>query len=437
MRKKIAAMTLGCKVNAYDTEAMLKVFSSHGYEIVDPCEIADVYLVNTCTVTRLSDKKSRQMLRRARRLNPTAVVAAVGCYSQVSPGAVLAIDEVDLVAGTKDRLQIVDMVENYNRESGQASLVSDIMTETEFEPLTVEKHENRTRAYLKIQEGCNQYCSYCIIPYARGHIRSRPEDEVVAEAERFARGGYKEVVLAGIHVASYGKDLGNTNLLAVISKVHEILGICRIRLSSIDPGIITQDFVHAIARLTKVCPHFHLSLQSGCDKTLLRMNRKYTTEGYRVAAKLLREAIPDIALTTDIIVGFPGETDEDFLCSYNFVKEIGFARIHVFPYSPKGRTPAAGFADQISPSAKNARSAKMIALGKELSRQFLECYIGRELEVIYETGPLPNIYEGYSGNYITVKTESKENLVNKIRKVRVVRRVGEYVKAQMAEGNKL
>ena len=429
MIKKIAALTLGCKVNTYDTEAMLELFSARSYEVVDFGEFADVYMVNTCTVTSLSDKKSRQMLRRARRLNPEAIVVAAGCYAQVSPDAVLAMDEVDLVVGTKDRLRIVDIVESYNRESGQASVVEDIMIEREFESLSVTKQESRTRAFLKIQEGCDQYCSYCIIPYARGHIRSRPEAEVIAEAQRLAQSGYKEVVLAGIHVASYGKDLENTDLLAVISKVHEVEGIRRIRMSSIDPKAITPEFVNAISRLTKVCPHFHLSLQSGCDSTLSRMNRKYTTEQYRVVAGLLREAIPGVALTTDIIVGFPGETDEEFDCSYEFVKETGFARIHVFPYSPKEKTPAAGYEKQVPPATKNARAAKMIALGEESSHKFLDCYIEKELEVLYETEPLPGIYEGYSGNYITVRTESPNNLVNGIQRVKVVNRAGEYVEA--------
>lgn len=433
MCKKIAALTLGCKVNAYDTKAMLEIFSGRGYEIVDFGEVADVYLVNTCTVTSLSDKKSRQMLRRARKRSPQAVVVAAGCYAQVSPEAILAMDEVDLVVGTKDRLQIVDIVEQYNHELGQASLVEDIMTERRFEPLTVAKQENRTRAFLKIQEGCDQYCSYCIIPYARGHIRSRSLDAVETEAQHLAKSRYKEIVLAGIHIASYGKDLGNTDLLAAISRVHEVEGLRRIRMSSIEPGIVTPEFVRDISRLPKICPHFHLSLQSGCDRTLSRMNRKYTTTQYRVAAKLLREAIPNIALTTDIIVGFPGETDDDFNRSYQFVEEVGFARIHVFPYSPKEKTLAASFEDQIPVAIKNVRAAKMLALGEKLSREFLERYIGKELEVLYETEPLSGVYEGYSENYITVRTESKNHLINEIRRVRAAHRVGEYLFAEGEE----
>jgi threonylcarbamoyladenosine tRNA methylthiotransferase MtaB len=256
---------------------------------------------------------------------------------------------------------------------------------------------------------------------------------VAAEAERLAQNGYKEVVLAGIHVASYGKDLGTTDLLSVIAKVHEVDGIRRIRLSSVDPGVVNREFVHTIYSLPKVCPHFHLSLQSGCDKTLLRMNRKYTTAQYRTAAELLRNAIPGVALTTDIIVGFPGETNDDFECSYRFVKEISFARIHVFPYSPKEKTAAAGFPGQISATVKNARATEMIALGKESSRFFLECYVGKELDVLYENMPEPGIYEGYSGNYISVRTESKKNMMNEIWRVRVARRVGEYL-LSLAEG---
>jgi len=427
MGKKIAALTLGCKVNAYDTEAMLELFSACGYEIVDFNEFADVYLVNTCTVTSLSDKKSRQMLRRARRQGPGAVVVAAGCYAQVSPDAVLAMDEVDLAVGTKDRMRIVDIVENYTRLAGQRCLVEDIMDEREFPRLSTTKQESRTRAFLKIQEGCDRYCSYCIIPYARGHSRSRPLEEVVAEAERLAKSGYKEVVLAGIHVASYGKDLGNTDLLSAITKLHELEGIRRIRMSSIDPRAVSEEFIQTISRLPKVCPHFHLSLQSGCDRTLSLMNRKYTTAEYRAVAEMLRKSIRDVALTTDIIVGFPGETDEDFYCSYKFVRAMRYARIHVFPYSPKEKTAAAGFTDQVPSAVKSTRAAEMISLGKELNRDFLECYLGKELEVLYETEPEPGVYEGYSGNYITVRTESNKNLINEIRRVKVARRVGEYL----------
>jgi threonylcarbamoyladenosine tRNA methylthiotransferase MtaB len=398
---------------------MLELFGKRGYKTVGFGSPADVYLVNTCTVTSLSDKKSRQMLRRARRLNPEAIVVAAGCYTQVSPDAVLALSEVDLAVGTTNRLKIVDMVESYDRGSGLRAEVGDVLAEREFEPLSVSRQESRTRAFLKIQEGCDQYCSYCIVPYARGHIRSRPEAEVLAEALRLAQNGYKEIVLSGIHVASYGKDLGNTDLLTVISKVHETEGIRRIRLSSIENGIISPDFARKLAKLPKVCPHFHLSLQSGCDRTLLRMNRKYTTARYREAAELLRDAIPGAALTTDIIVGFPGETDEDFDSSLEFVKSMGFAKLHVFPFSPKARTPAAGFSDQVPAAVKNARAARMLALGEELQKEFLERHIGQELEVLYESEPLPGVFEGYSANYIAVRTYSDESLVNEIRRGRV------------------
>ena len=335
MNKKIAFITLGCKVNLYDTEAMAELFTEKGYEVVDFEEYADVYLINTCTVTNLGDKKSRQMIRRAKRINPNSVVVATGCYAQVASEEVAKIEGINIVIGTKNRSEIVETVENYVAENGVVNNVSDIMGEKEFEPLQISRLTNRTRAYIKIQEGCNRYCTYCIIPYARGPIRSRKPEEVIEEVKKLAENGFKEVVLTGIHVASYGLDLGNITLADIIEKVHSVNGIERIRFSSMEPLAIDDDFVARMAKLPKVCDHYHLSLQSGCNRTLKRMNRKYNAEQYAEACERLRNAFPNVAITTDIIVGFPDETEEDFKESLAFAKKMKLDKIHTFPYSPK------------------------------------------------------------------------------------------------------
>ena len=369
--KKAASFALGCKVNQYESEAIAELFAEKGYEIVGIDEEADVYVINTCTVTNFGDKKSRQLIRKVKRQNENAIVAVVGCYAQTAPKELMEIAGVNLVIGTKDRAQIVEMVEQYDRANGVENHVSDIMKERVFEPLSIQKLANRTRAYLKIQDGCSQYCSYCIIPYARGPIRSREPQEVVAEVKRLAENGFKEVVLTGIHVASYGKDRRDTSLLDILKQVHEVEGIERIRFSSIEPNVVTEEFAQTMAALPKVCDHFHLSLQSGCDKTLKEMNRKYDTEKYRQAAATLRKYLPKVALTTDIIVGFPGETEEDFRESYAFAEEIGFAKIHVFPYSPKRGTPAAARKDQLLNAVKSERSHTLIQLSDRMAADFL------------------------------------------------------------------
>ncbi|HWQ30604.1 MAG TPA: tRNA (N(6)-L-threonylcarbamoyladenosine(37)-C(2))-methylthiotransferase MtaB, partial [Negativicutes bacterium] len=310
--KKAAFYTLGCKVNQYETEAMIESFEAAGYEIVEYSDFADVYVINTCTVTNMGDRKSRQIIRRALDLNPEAFIAVVGCYSQIAPGEVLAIPGVRLVLGTDERSRIVELVHSTMEKNEKLSMVRDIMEVNEFEEMPIRNYKSRTRAFLKIQEGCDQYCTYCIIPYARGHIRSRRPESIIEEVRELAKNGFKEIVLTGIYVASYGKDLGNTSLIEIIESVHEVDGIKRIRMSSVDPNGLTDELIERLRRLPKMCRHFHLSLQSGCDETLKRMNRKYSTEEYiRVAGKL-REAFPDVALTTDLIVGFPGETEEEF-----------------------------------------------------------------------------------------------------------------------------
>lgn len=423
--KKAASFALGCKVNQYESEAIAELFAEKGYEIVGIDEEADVYVINTCTVTNFGDKKSRQLIRKVKRQNENAIVAVVGCYAQTAPQELMKVEGVNLVIGTKDRAQIVEMVENYDVSRGVENHVTDIMKERVFEPLSIQKLANRTRAYLKIQDGCSQYCSYCIIPYARGPIRSREPQEVLAEVKRLADNGFKEVVLTGIHVASYGKDRRDTSLLEILRQVHEVEGIERIRFSSIEPNVVTEEFAQTMAELPKVCDHFHLSLQSGCDKTLKEMNRKYDTEKYRQAAATLRKYLPHVALTTDIIVGFPGETEEDFQASYDFAKEIGFAKIHVFPYSPKRGTPAAARKDQLPNAVKSERSHKLIELSDQMAADFLREYVGQDVAVLYERMVEDGIYEGHTTNYIKVRGRSEKDLTNQICKTHITKAEGE------------
>lgn len=425
--KKAASFALGCKVNQYESEAIAELFAEKGYEIVGIDEEADVYVINTCTVTNFGDKKSRQLIRKVKRQNENAIVAVVGCYAQTAPKELMEIAGVNLVIGTKDRAQIVEMVEQYDRANGVENHVSDIMKERVFEPLSIQKLANRTRAYLKIQDGCSQYCSYCIIPYARGPIRSREPQEVVAEVKRLAENGFKEVVLTGIHVASYGKDRRDTSLLDILKQVHEVEGIERIRFSSIEPNVVTEEFAQTMAALPKVCDHFHLSLQSGCDKTLKEMNRKYDTEKYRQAAATLRKYLPKVALTTDIIVGFPGETEEDFRESYAFAEEIGFAKIHVFPYSPKRGTPAAARKDQLLNAVKAERSHTLIQLSDKMAAEFLADAVGTDAEVLYERAVGEGIYEGHTTNYMKVHGRSEVDLTNRICKTHITRAEGEML----------
>ena len=425
--KKAASFALGCKVNQYESEAIAELFAEKGYEIVGIDEEADVYVINTCTVTNFGDKKSRQLIRKVKRQNENAIVAVVGCYAQTAPKELMEIAGVNLVIGTKDRAQIVEMVEQYDRANGVENHVSDIMKERVFEPLSIQKLANRTRAYLKIQDGCSQYCSYCIIPYARGPIRSREPQEVVAEVKRLAENGFKEVVLTGIHVASYGKDRRDTSLPDILKQVHEVEGIERIRFSSIEPNVVTEEFAQTMAALPKVCDHFHLSLQSGCDKTLKEMNRKYDTEKYRQAAATLRKYLPKVALTTDIIVGFPGETEEDFRESYAFAEEIGFAKIHVFPYSPKRGTPAAARKDQLLNAVKAERSHTLIQLSDKMAADFLADAVGTDAEVLYERAVGEGIYEGHTTNYMKVHGRSEVDLTNRICKTHITRAEGEML----------
>lgn len=414
--RRVAFYTLGCKVNQYETEAMIESFEAAGYKTVDYNDFAEVYIINTCTVTNMGDRKSRQIIRRALDTNPDAFVAVVGCYSQIAPDKVLDIPGVKLVVGTNERSRIVELVEFAMKKDEKVNMVNDIMEVRDFEEMAIHNYKSRTRAFLKIQEGCDQYCTYCIIPYARGHIRSRKPESIIEEVKELAENGFKEVVLTGIHVASYGKDLGGTSLMDMIERIHEIPGIERIRMSSVDPNVMTEEFIGRIRALPKMCRHFHLSLQSGCDETLKRMNRKYTTEDYRRVVRRLREVFPEVALTTDLIVGFPGETDEEFEKTTAFIDEISFSGMHIFKYSPREGTPAAGYRNQVKPQVKEERSRIATEIARKNEDKFKKRFIGKTMKVLYEQ-PINDenlLYEGLTDNYIRVVSESRQDIKGKI-----------------------
>lgn len=416
--KKAAFYTLGCKVNQYETEAMAEMFKSSGYEITDFENYADIYVINTCTVTNMSDRKSRQIIRRAKKTNPDAIVAVTGCYAQTSPEDVKKIDGVNIVVGTKDRKNIVELTEAASADNC-IDTVSDIMHTHDFEDLSIKTYQNRTRAYIKIQDGCNQFCSYCIIPYARGPVRSRPEHEVIAEIQKLADDGFSEIILTGIHVASYGKDLESCDLASLICKADKTDGIKRIRLSSIEPMTLNDDFIERIKPCSKLCHHFHLSLQSGCDETLKRMNRKYTCAEYENIVNGLRKNFADAAITTDIMVGFPGETEDEFLKTSEFVQRISFADAHIFQYSQRKGTPAAKRPDQVAPEIKEKRSKIIAEITQKSRDEFRNQFIGCELEVLFEQPYHKDneYFEGKTSNYLTVIVPTSENLSGQIRNV--------------------
>ncbi|HLS54057.1 MAG TPA: tRNA (N(6)-L-threonylcarbamoyladenosine(37)-C(2))-methylthiotransferase MtaB [Tissierellaceae bacterium] len=427
--KKVAFHTLGCKVNQYETEAMEELFEKANYSIVRDEEFAHIYVINTCTVTNLSDRKSRQFIRRVRRINKDATIAVVGCYSQISPEEISKIEGVDVILGTSQRNRIVELCEEAEKKNRQINIVESARSYQEFEEISVEDIKSKTRAYIKIQDGCNQYCSYCIIPFARGPIRSRRLEDTMVEIEKLADSGFKEIVLTGIHVASYGKDLGDINLDQAIKKISTIAGIERIRLSSVEPNIVDDEFMTTIVETGKACDHFHLSLQSGSDKILRRMNRKYTCNSFKEKVELIRKYMPDAGITTDIIVGFPGETDKDFEETLDFVKDIGFSRIHVFKYSPREGTAAARFKEQVNGKVKNERSRILIHLADQLSREFNSRFINSHMEVLYEVEDEnnPGVFEGYTSNYIRVKTKSDEDLVGQILRTQIVDSKGDIL----------
>ncbi len=377
--KKVALHNLGCKVNAYETEAMQEMLENHGYEIVPFKEGADIYIINTCTVTNMADRKSRQMLHRAKKLNPEAIVVATGCYVQAQEENGQVDECIDIIIGNNKKKDLIEILENHTPKS-----VIDINHTKEYEEMHLSKTAEHTRAYIKVQDGCNQFCTYCIIPYARGRVRSRAREDVIREVTDLANNGYKEVVLTGIHLSSYGVDLENENLLSLILAVHEVKGIERIRLGSLEPRIITDDFVKTIASLPKMCPHFHLSLQSGCDETLRRMNRRYTSEEYFEKCQLLRKYFVNPALTTDVIVGFPGETEEEFQKSKEFVDKVDFYETHIFKYSKRQGTKAAVMEDQVPEHIKTERSNIMLEMDEVKRKKYETQFVGKEIEVLFE-----------------------------------------------------
>lgn len=420
MRKKAALHNLGCKVNAYETEAMQELLEDSGYEIVPFHEKADIYIINTCTVTNMADRKSRQMLHRARKMNPDAIVAACGCYVQEKPEEVA--DCVDIVIGNNRKKEIVHILEEYEkgREGIRKDLV-DIGHTREYEDLHLSRTAEHTRAYIKVQDGCNQFCSYCIIPYARGRVRSRSMESVREEVETLAGNGYQEVVLTGIHLSSYGIDTG-TDLLSLIRTVHEVAGIKRIRLGSLEPRIITEEFAEAIAGLPKMCPHFHLSLQSGCTETLKRMNRRYTAEEYYEKCELLRRYFLEPALTTDVIVGFPGETEEEFKASRDFIDKVDFYETHVFKYSRREGTKAAAMPDQVPEEEKTRRSNILLDLSRKKQAAYEQRLLGTTQEVLIEEEIRRNgeIYQvGHTREYVKIGIRTEEKLANRLVQIEI------------------
>ncbi len=416
--KKAALHNLGCKVNAYETEAMQHLLEEAGYEIVPFTQKADVYVINTCSVTNMADRKSRQMLHKAKKNNPDSIVVAAGCYVQTSEKEVLNDLSVDIVIGNDRKHDLVRLLEEYSLDSVNDT-VDDINDgKHDFEELFIDQTKEHTRAFIKVQDGCNQFCSYCIIPYARGRVRSRRFENVIAEVERLAANGFKEVVLTGIHLSSYGVDFEEaTGLLELIQAVNAVKGIERIRLGSLEPKIVTEHFASELSKLDKICPHFHLSLQSGCDATLKRMNRKYTTKEYERGCELLCKYFVHPAITTDVIVGFPGETEEEFEQTKAYLEHIHFYEMHIFKYSKRKGTRAAVMPDQIDEQIKAARSEKLIALGHDMSKEFRKFYIGKNEEVLFEEKAVigdKEYFVGYTKEYVKVAKETAENLENQI-----------------------
>lgn len=410
---KVAITTLGCRVNQYESEAMAEKFIREGYEVAEFDEFSDVYVINTCTVTNMGDKKSRQMIGRARRLNVSAVIAVVGCYAQIAADEVAAIQGVDVVLGSRNKGDIVYWVNRYRDEKIQVIKVSDVLKNKVFEDLNIKEYKDRTRAFVKIQDGCNRFCSYCLIPYARGAVCSKKPEKIISEVQELANHGFKEILLSGIHIASFGLDLeGGWNLVRVLEEVNKVLGIERIRIGSIEPSFFTEDIIEKIKSFKKLCHHFHLSLQSGCDETLKRMNRKYTANEYKTVVENLRSNIEDVAITTDVIVGFPGETQEEFNKTYAFLKDIELSKMHIFKYSPRKGTKAAGIKEQIDGNIKEERSHKLIALNNVLEKKFINKFTGKNMNVLYELKAANSIneFEGYTNNYIKVMVKSKRNI---------------------------
>lgn len=419
MKNTYNIITLGCKVNQYESEAVEEIFKARGFERKE--NNADVYVINTCTVTNMSDRKSRQMISRARKDNPDAIIAVMGCYSQVKPEDVANIEGVDIILGSRNKEEVVDLCEDMLQNKEAIDQVISVSEEKSFEDLEISNQTEMTRAYMKIQDGCNMYCSYCLIPYARGNVVSRPMDSIVKEAERLAENGFKEIVLTGIHVASYGKDFKDgTSLIDVIENVAKVDGIKRIRLSSMEPRHITRDFLERMKATKKACDHFHLSLQSGSDDVLKAMNRKYDTKVFKEKTDLIREAFPNAGLTTDIIVGFPGETEANHQETMAFVKEIKFAKTHLFKYSKRDGTRAATMKGQVDGNVKKERLKDLEAIEKTNREKFLENQVGKTLSVLFEEkSDMAGFKSGYSTNYLRVNVENPSLPTNEIYDVKI------------------
>ena len=422
---RIAFCTLGCKVNQYETNGMMQKFMDKGYEIVDFNEKADIYIINTCTVTNMSDRKSRQMLRQAKKLNQDALVVACGCYAQVAQDEVKAIPEIDLVLGTNEKKDIVLYIEDYldnkkidgnyeNKITSENSITDDVMKNLVYDDFGDVTFTEKTRAVIKVQDGCDRYCTYCLIPYARGRIRSRKPESVVSEITKIAEEGIKEVVITGIHVASYGRDFDKKyELIDLLEEINKIDGIERVRLGSIEPLLISEEFMERFSKLDKMCHHFHLSLQSGCDETLKRMNRRYSCTEFAEIVDRIRRYFDDSILTTDVIVGFPGETDEEFNKTVEFLKNIKFYKMHVFKYSPRRGTVAERMPDQVSSEIKDERSKVLLEMSDENENYYQESYLGKTVKVLFEEKD-GDFYKGHTANYIMVKVKSDDDLSGKI-----------------------
>lgn len=421
--KKVALHNLGCKVNAYETEAMQELLEKEGYEIVPFKEGADIYIINTCTVTNMADRKSRQMLHRSKKMNPNAIVVAAGCYVQAKSESKETDESIDIIIGNNKKQDLISILKEYQeKHDGIQKEIIDINHTKEYEELHLSKTAEHTRAYLKVQDGCNQFCTYCIIPYARGRVRSREKENVVAEVKQLVANGYQEVVLTGIHLSSYGVDLQGEDLLSLILAVNEIEGLKRIRLGSLEPRIITEEFAKTISGLEKICPHFHLSLQSGCNGTLKRMNRRYTAEEYFEKCELLRKYFDNPALTTDVIVGFPGETEEEFEESRAFVEKVNFYETHIFKYSRREGTKAAVMENQVPEQIKTKRSNILLELDERKRKEYEEKFIGKTVEVLMEeeVEKEGKCYQtGHTKEYIKVALKGDENMQNQLVKIKI------------------
>jgi len=422
----VAFHTLGCKVNHYETEGIWRMFKENGYERVDFDRQSDVYVINTCTVTNTGDKKSRQVIRRAIRKNPEAVVCVTGCYAQTSPGEIMEIPGVDVVVGTQNRKNMIMYIEEHERTRQPVNGVANIMKNRVFEEMDVPEFTDRTRASLKIQEGCNNFCTFCIIPWSRGLLRSRDPENVISQAQKLVDAGYKEIVLTGIHTAGYGEDMSDYNFAKLLRDLEsKVDGLKRIRISSIEASQITDEVIAVLDQSEKIVRHLHIPLQSGSDTVLSRMRRKYSSDFYYEKVRRIREALPHLAITSDVIVGFPGETEEEFMETYNFIKKVGYSELHVFPFSRRTGTPAARMADQVDEGVKNERVNKMIALSDQLAKEYAGTYDGEVLEVIpeevVESGEKSILLEGYTDNYLKVQFEGDPELIGKIVRVKLTK----------------